>query len=119
MGWIDIASILFAATAANHLGLISAIERVIGLRLPIVNCPKCLACWATFAYCFSSETLEIGLAAILALSFLNAYMAIWLELGMGYIDTLYYRIYDTIYPTAEDNETATDTDEGGAAGGVS
>ena len=35
--WIDIAGIVFACTAANHLGLIQAVEMVIHRRLPIVS----------------------------------------------------------------------------------
>ena len=93
--WIDIAAIVFACTAVNHLGLIAAIERVIRHRLPVVNCPKCLTCWSVFAYglatapCLSPQAV----ARLLAISLICSYLAIWLELLMYAIDTLYNRIY--------------------------
>jgi len=38
---------------------------------------------------------------MLATSFLASYMAIWLELFEGYTDTLYAKLYDKIYSTAD------------------
>jgi len=93
--WIDIAAIVFICTAVNHLGLIAAIECVIRHRLPVVNCPKCLTCWSILAYglatapCLSPQAV----ARLLAISLLCSYLAIWLELLMYAIDTLYNRIY--------------------------
>lgn len=46
----DIASIVFACVAMNHLGLISAIETVLRCSLVIVNCVKCLTFWCVLAY---------------------------------------------------------------------
>jgi hypothetical protein len=53
----------------------------------------------------------MDVTAMSATAFLNAYLAVWLELAMGYIDTLYYKLYGTIY-TTEDNETATASNDG-------
>ena len=95
MDWKDIACIVFACTAANHLGLIAAIERVISSPIPVVNCPKCLTCWSILAYglatapCLTTQAV----ARLLAISLLCSYLAIWLELLMYAIDTLYNRIY--------------------------
>ena len=80
---VDIASILIACVAANHLGLISAIEKITGLRLYIIDCPKCFTFWATLAYGIESHQ---DFLPMLAVSFFCAYLAIWLELGMGMID---------------------------------
>lgn len=91
MNWMDIACIVFVCTAVNHLGLIKAIQTVTKCnRLPIVSCPKCLTCWSVLAY-----QLLMGCHPIpsLAISFLCSYLAIWLELLMYAIDTLYNRIY--------------------------
>lgn len=118
---IDIACILFACTAVNHLGLVSAIERVIKHDLPILNCSKCLTWWVTMAYMFLSydSYYEAGLLAeACAISFLNAYLSFWLELGMGCIDTLYYRAYEKIYGTT-DNEAPTVDDKGNTSDGMS
>lgn len=93
--WIDIAAIVFVCTAVNHLGLIAAIERVIRHRLPVVNCPKCLTCWSVFAYGIATVPYISPqiVARLLAISLLCSYLAIWLELLMYAIDTLYNRIY--------------------------
>lgn len=101
MDWMGIAAIVFACTAVNHLGLIAAIERVIRHRLPVVNCPKCLTCWSVFAYgmvcCCCTATFSIvAIPRLLAISLLCSYLAIWLELLMYAIDTLYNAIYAKI-----------------------
>lgn len=120
MEWIDIASIVFACTAANHLGLVRAIEEVFDISLPIVSCPKCFTFWCVLCYgCRSVATCGTGIAVVFAISFLCAYMAIWVELGMGYVDTLYTKLYEKIYTSGKDNETATDTDNGDTTGSVS
>ena len=118
----DIAGIVFTCTAANHLGLIRAVQMVTKCnRLPIVSCVKCFSFWTVLIYC-----LVGGLSVItsLAISFLSAWSAIWLDLFMGIIDRLYIKVYDTIYPatgTADADATgARDTvpDVSGHAGGA-
>ena len=111
MAWSDIAWIVVACTSANHLGLIAAVESLLHHRLPVVNCPKCFTFWSTLAYllaCFlvgddallRGGPIAANLPAVprmLAVSFLAAYSALWLELIMYFIDTIYNSIYDTIY----------------------
>ena len=126
MNWIDIAGIVFIAVTVNHLGLVSAIENVIRNRLTVVNCPKCLAFWMTVVYCCGRtathstdwEAADTTAIMVLAVSFLASYAAIWLELLEGYVDTLYMKLYETIY-TTEDDTAATDADAGDTAGSVS
>ena len=105
MDWRDFAAIVFVCTAVNHLGLIKAIERIIKHALPVINCPRCLTCWSVFAYGISTvsgASLQ-NIARLLAISFLCSYLAIWLELLMYAIDTLYNRIYGTIEKNREKN----------------
>jgi hypothetical protein len=105
MNWIDIASIIFACVTANHLGLIAAIERIIKRPLPIINCPKCFTFWSVLA----CEVCHVGFPDMylpLAISFLSSYLALWLELLEAYIDTLYTKLYDKIYPTNDDTPPA-------------
>ena len=111
MAWSDIAWIVVACTSANHLGLIAAVESLLHHRLPVVNCPKCFTFWSTLAYllaCFlvgddallRGGPIAANLPAVprmLAVSFLAAYSALWLELIMYFIDNIYNSIYDTIY----------------------
>ena len=104
MEWKDIACIVFVCVTMNHLGLIAAIERVIKRKLWIIDCPKCLTCWSVFAYgiatvpCGSPQGIAAALPTALAISFLCAYLAIWLELAEGFIDLLYIKVYEQIYP---------------------
>ena len=118
MPWIEIACIIIAATSANHLGLIEAAEGVIGRRLPIVSCSKCLTFWSVLAWCClvccdSIAALLPRLPTLLAVSFLASYTAIWLELLMACIDTIYNRIYEKII----NPETGTEApgEEGGGS----
>ena len=102
MDWRGIAAIVFVCTAVNHLGLIAAIERIIKHSLPVVNCPKCLTCWSVFAYklwCVGFSDLPMALA----ISLLCSYLAIWLELLMYAIDTLYNSIYVKIENTNQED----------------
>lgn len=120
MDWIDIVSIVFACTAANHLGLVTAIEEVFDMELPIINCPRCFTFWSILCYgCCKIVTNGAEMVEVLAISFLCAWAAIWVELGMGYIDTLYTKLYEKIYTNGKDYETATDTNDGDTAGSVS
>ena len=92
--WIDVASIVFVCVTANHLGLIEAVEDIAGTRLPIVNCVKCFTFWLTLFYMlFATYTVIPSLA----ISFLASYIAVWLELFEGIIDTYYKMLYDKIY----------------------
>ena len=105
MMWIYIAGLVFACTTVNHLGLVSAVEEVIGIELPIVNCVRCFTFWTVFIYLLTT-THDVIMSPAIAL--LASYIAIWLELLEGFIDTLHTRIYDTIYPTDDDTSSADD-----------
>ena len=111
MAWTDIAWIVVVCTSANHLGLVKAVEGVIHHRLPIVNCVKCFTFWSTLIYtlavavpCASLQGFISILPQSLALSFLASYTAIWLELLMFSIDTLYNHIYGKLIQNAEEIE---------------
>lgn len=112
---LDIAAIVFACTTANHLGLIAAAERVIGRPLPVANCPRCLTFWCVLVYGLSGDGIAANPSAVvrlLAVSFLCAYAALWLELAEGVVDRIYNSIYEQIYPTA-DTPGADTADTGG------
>ena len=100
MDWLNDLVITFSAVAVNHLGLVAAIERTVKHRLPIVNCPRCLAFWAVLA----NGTWNIGnsdLSLTVAAALLAAWAAIWIELFMGFTDRLYMKAYEQIYPAAD------------------
>lgn len=109
MDWRAIACIVFICTAVNHLGLISAIESAIRRKLWIVDCPKCLTCWSVIAYgiatvpCGSPQGFIAAMPHLLAIALLCSYIALWLNLLMYAIDTLYNRIYGKIEYYTEEN----------------
>ena len=116
MSWLDIVGIVFTCVTANHLGLIAAIEEVVDRNLPIVNCVKCFTFWSVLTYLWWYHAVNI--VEMLAISFMASYIALWLELAEGYIDTQYLKLYEKIFRTPADTVTA-DPDDGHPAGPVS
>ena len=104
MDWSEVVLITFSCVAANHLGLVAAVEGILKHSIPIVNCPKCLTFW-TLMICGILERDNFFVTT--ATSFLFSYLATWLNLLFAIIDTQYNRIYDKIYST-------TDTPDAGA-----
>ena len=111
MNLLDIVGIVFACTAANHIGPIPDIEAFLRRKLPVVGCIKCLTFWSVLVYglaCCGTVAAAIEAAPrLLAISFLCAWSAIWLDLLMGIIDHLYIKVYDSIYPTTNTADTDT------------
>ena len=109
MDWRVIACIVFVCTAVNHLGLITTIERIIRRKLWIIDCPKCLTCWSVMTYgiatvpCGSPQGIIAAVLQWLAIALLCSYLALWLNLIMYAIDTLYNRIYGKIEDYTEEN----------------
>ena len=103
MEWRDIAAIVFVCTAVNHLGLIETIEGIIKREIPVVNCPKCASFWATLIYLLlETKGNLLDFPVWLAISLLCSYIAIWVELFMYAIDTLYNIIYGILKNNEED-----------------
>ena len=118
--WLDIACIVFIAVTMNHLGLIGEIERITGKRLIVLNCPKCASFWLILAYgLVGMESFYGEFVQILAISFLCAYFAIWIELLEGFIDILYMWLYEKIYPNSQNDTPAADADNCDSASTVS
>lgn len=97
--------LMFIFTAANHLGLVGKLEDVIQHSIPIINCPRCITFWGTLIYLMAVSHDVIGAVAI---SFLLAYLAVWLELVMCVIDHYYMRIYEKFISATATDTTATD-----------
>lgn len=116
--WIDIASIVFVCVTMNHLGLVAAIESATKRELPIVNCPKCLTFWSVLAYLIVLPD-SLPFWEGLGVGFLSSYLAIWLELLEGYIDTLYLKLYEKIYQSTADHKTAAGSSSSDSAGSMS
>lgn len=118
--WLDVASIVFVCVTANHLGLVSTIEHFMGKELIVLNCPKCCSFWLTLAYnLWGIHSFYGEFPVVLAISFLASYIALWLELIEGFIDTLYIRLYEKIYANNKDYAPASDTSNGRSASTLS
>ena len=94
MNLTNIALLMLSATLANHLGLVEAIEGVLKHQIPILNCSKCASFWAVLIY---TLVTGCGLIASVAVSFVCAFLAVWLELLLGGIDVIYGRIYENLF----------------------
>lgn len=103
--WNDIVMLVWAVTLANHLGLVEAAEAVIRHKIPVLRCSKCAGFWVVLGY-----ALLAGWSAIasVAVSFLCSYAAVWLELLLGYLDTIYNKIYENLYPAQADGAPDTE-----------
>ena len=97
----DIAMLTFSCVSANHLGLISAVERLLRKSIPVVNCPKCFTFWAVL---FTTYFSGWNMISALAVSFLSAYLSLWINLLFAFIDKQFNCIYGKILST--DNTTA-------------
>lgn len=104
MTWVTSIAMTVAAVLVNHLGLIAAIEDVLGrifhedVRLPIVNCGKCLSFWSVAVFVATEALhLHVALWECIVLPPLMAYAAVWFNLFLGYLDTLYNNAYDALY----------------------
>ena len=105
----DIAGIVFVCVAMNHLGLISAVEDAIRQKLWILDCPKCATFWGVLAYgSYHIATSDTTALEVLAISFLCAWLAVWMELGMGAVDQLYMYCYEKIFKRTANGTASAD-----------
>ena len=107
MEYIALIPIMIICVMANHMGLISAVENIIGRKLPVINCCKCSTFWFSVIYLIV-EAQNIIVA--LAVSFIAAYLAVWLELLIGLLDRQYDNIYEKFFK--DYNSYAETTNEG-------
>ena len=99
MHWIDVAMILFSCVAANHLGLVHAVENVTDKELPVINCPRCFSFWCVLLYMtLTCHSIIVSVAT----SFLCAALAPWVKLLMGFSDKKYNELYDKVFTATED-----------------
>jgi len=104
MGYTALIPITIICVLANHMGLISTIEKILDKELLIVNCCRCSTFWFSVIYLTVTGHNLIVAAAV---SFVAAYLAMWLELLFGIIDRQYDNIYEKFFTNnTEDNSRA-------------
>lgn len=94
MDFGEILLLILSCVLINHMDMVSAIEKILKHRLPILNCVKCLTFWTVLIYLLVNGHSIIVSPAV---SFLSSYIAIWLELLFGLIDKCYEKIFKTLY----------------------
>lgn len=108
--------LMFAFTAANHLGLVSTVEGMIGHSLPVINCPMCSSFWSVLIYlCWATHDI-IG---AVAMSFFFAYLALWTELAMCVVDYFYQKIYEKVVSKSATDKIAPGANDGATPGAMS
>lgn len=87
----------------NHMGLCEAIEKIIRYRFKVLSCAKCGTFWAVLI----ASLVEGGpIIRSVAMSFVMAYMALWLELLLAVMAKRYESTYDKISEAEADKAEA-------------
>jgi hypothetical protein len=87
---IEIAYILVSCCLFIHLGLGQAMSKIIRVDFVLFRCPKCLAFWSILGYLLLSNKPIISSIAI---AFVCAYLALWIDLLLAIISEYYEKIY--------------------------
>lgn len=90
--------ILISCVLFIQMGLSDAFQRVIKTNIDFLRCPKCFTFWVTLI------TLLIkgyGISEVISISFISAYIALWLSLAYDYLATLYNKLYEHFSKTKD------------------
>ena len=116
----DIALIMVSVVLFIHMGLADAICRVTKVRFWLLQCPKCLTFWCELLYLLIVARMPV--LQSIAISFIMAYLALWIELCFGYVSRLYEILSDELYSTntttKDDEQSPPDGQQTNAEGSV-
>lgn len=87
----------------NHMGLCEAIEKIVHYRFKILSCAKCGTFWVVL---IASLVEGEPIIRSVAMSFVMAYMALWLELLLAVMAKRYESTYDKISEAEADKAEA-------------
>lgn len=74
-----------------HLGLGKAICKTLKIRFVLFTCVKCLTFWSILIYTLLFTALRWE--ACIAISFISAYLALWVELALNKLADVYEEYY--------------------------
>jgi hypothetical protein len=102
---IDAAMIMASVVLANHMGLVEAAEKVTHYKFRILSCGKCATFWLSLL-----TMLVEGVPVVMsvAVAFVLAYAALWLELQLAILAKHYETSYDKISEAEADKDEAAD-----------
>ena len=75
------------------MGLSGEIQRIAGISLKILNCPKCLTFWSVLVVLLARRHPAIPSVAA---SFIASYLAMWLTLALDAATVKYNSLYEKI-----------------------
>ena len=102
--WKDAVLITLSCVLAVQMGLVDAVSKAIHYEFHILSCAKCSSWWLSLGWhLFRSR----GIVESVAVSFLSAYVALWLALALDALAILYNKAYAKI----EQKTTDTDKEE--------
>lgn len=89
-----IALVWFSAVMFIHMGLGEAVERTLHIRFVLLHCMKCCTFWTTLGYSLLVTQLPCEVA--IALSFALSYAALWADLALAKLSTVYEDLYKSV-----------------------
>ena len=101
-----ISSVLFIG-----MGLSGEIQRIAGISLKILNCPKCLTFWSALTILLLNRHPVLPSVAA---SFIASYLAIWLTLAYDAATVKYNRLYEKTTETPGNSKGEGDQEDTGS-----
>nr|DAG80426.1 MAG TPA: hypothetical protein [Bacteriophage sp.] len=77
-----------------HMGLSEKIQEILHINISLLRCVKCLSFQLSLIVLLCNG---YGILSSICCSFIFAYLALWIELLLGYLSTLYDKLYEQIY----------------------
>ena len=89
----EAAMVLVCSVLFIGMGLSGEIQRIAGISLKILNCPKCLTFWSCLLFLLANRHPVLPSVAA---SFIASYAAMWLTLALDAATVKYNRLYEKI-----------------------
>lgn len=88
--------ILISCVLFIQMGLSAAFQKVLKIKIDFLSCPKCFTFWVTL---ITLLIKDYGIMESIAVSFISAYLALWLSLLYDYLANLYNKLYEHVSET--------------------
>ena len=106
---IGIGYILVICVLYIHLGMGDTLGKIFHSEAYVFKCVKCITWQSVLAYTICLSDLNV--LACLAVSFASAYVALWLELALSKLASLYEKWSEENVVAGEPEHPATDIQE--------
>lgn len=99
---LGIASVFVSCVLFIHMGLGDAISEKLDIDFILLKCVKCITFWSTLAYAILFT--KITWTACIAIAFLASYAALWADLVLSKVASIYDEKYNEILDSERDND---------------